>query len=92
MLDWQPLKDKDRYLVIASDGIFESLALQDVCDLLQNSEIHESEVSNNSSLCSSSLADCIVNTALRNGSMDNLSAIVVPLGLAGFSKKSAEER
>lgn len=92
--DWQPLKDNDKYLVIASDGIFESLALQDVCDLLQNSEIHESEVSNNSSLCSSSslLAGCIVNTALRNGSMDNLSAIVVPLGLAGFSKKYAEER
>ncbi|CAK9178840.1 unnamed protein product [Ilex paraguariensis] len=32
--DWQPLTANDRYLVASSDGIFETLSSQDVCDML----------------------------------------------------------
>lgn len=76
MRDWDSLKTRDMYLVVASDGIFETLTSQDVCELLE-----ETEASDNLSLSSSSLslADRIVYSALRKGSMDNLSAIVKPL-------------
>lgn len=67
---WQPLDANDRFLVLSSDGIFESLTPQDVCDL-----IHDSS----SCSPSSSLAECILNTALVKGSRDNLSIILVPL-------------
>ncbi|XP_075641137.1 putative protein phosphatase 2C 51 isoform X1 [Castanea sativa] len=67
---WQPLDANDRFLVVSSDGIFESLTPQDVCDLIYDSS---------SCSPSSSLGDCIVNTAFEKGSMDNLSVIVVPL-------------
>ena len=67
---WQPLDANDRFLVVSSDGIFESLTTQDVCDV-----IHDSS----SCSPSSSLAECIVNTAFDKGSTDNLSVIVVPL-------------
>ncbi|KAA8550823.1 hypothetical protein F0562_002507 [Nyssa sinensis] len=80
VLGWRPLTANDSYLVIASDGIFETLTLGDVCDLLWDANIQENEISQNSSSClSSSLASNIVNTAFKKGSSDNLSAIVVPL-------------
>ena len=67
---WQTLDAKDRFLVVSSDGIFESMTLQDVCDL-----IHDSS----SCSPSSSLAKWIVNATFPKGSVDNLSVIVVPL-------------
>ncbi|XP_022640333.1 uncharacterized protein LOC106771884 isoform X5 [Vigna radiata var. radiata] len=76
--DWQPLTANDSYLVVASDGVFEKTSLQDVCDLLW--ELHS--YSNMRSECahsSYSLADLIVNNALKKGSMDNVAAIVIPL-------------
>lgn len=78
MTDWQPLTANDSYLVVASDGVFEKTSLQDVCDLLW--ELHS--YSNMRSECahsSYSLADLIVNNALKKGSMDNVAAIVIPL-------------
>ena len=67
---WQTLDVNDRFLVVSSDGIFESMTPQDVCDL-----IHDSS----SCSPSSSLAKCVVNIAFEKGSVDNLSVIVVPL-------------
>ncbi len=67
---WQPLDANDRFLVVSSDGIFESLTTQNVCDV-----IHDSS----SCSPSSSLPECIVNTAFDKGSTDNLSVIVVQL-------------
>ncbi|KAF5454979.1 hypothetical protein F2P56_024603 [Juglans regia] len=67
---WQPLNVNNRYLVVSSDGTFESLTPEELCAL-----IHDS----GSCLASSSLAECIVETAFEKGSMDNLSVIVVPL-------------
>lgn len=76
----------DSYLVIASDGVFEGLTPQNVCDLLGEG----SDVPSKTFPClpSYSLADCIVNTALRKGSTDNLSAIVVPLKLLAVFQES----
>ncbi|XP_059625917.1 probable protein phosphatase 2C 51 isoform X2 [Cornus florida] len=76
---WQPLTANDVYLVIASDGIFESLKPDDVCHLL-------SDKNSSSRLSSSSLADCIVKKAFKKGSTDNLTAIVVPLRSTAFSQ------
>ncbi|XP_027935639.1 uncharacterized protein LOC114190798 isoform X2 [Vigna unguiculata] len=85
--DWQPLTANDSYLVVASDGVFEKTSLQDVCDLLW--EVHS--YSNMRSECahsSYSLADLIVNNALKKGSMDNVAAIVIPLESVNSSANS----
>ncbi|GMH20864.1 hypothetical protein Nepgr_022706 [Nepenthes gracilis] len=83
--DWQPLTVNDSYLIAASDGVFEKLDTQDICDLLwevQNEDPIRSQIS---SVCSYSLADCIVHTAFEKGSTDNLAAVVVPLRTTGVS-------
>lgn len=72
--DWQLLGINDTYLVAASDGVFEVLTSQNVCDILSENSRSES-----SSSCLNSLADCIVKAAFKKGSWDNLSTIVVPL-------------
>ncbi|GLT52974.1 hypothetical protein SLA2020_262760 [Shorea laevis] len=82
--DWQPLAMNDSYLVAASDGVFEKLSLQDVCDLLWEVQSHGTLRSELSASCLYSLADCIVNTAFEKGSLDNVAAVVVPLGSTVF--------
>lgn len=82
----------DSYLVAASDGIFEKLSLQDVCDLIWEVQGNGPTGLELSASCTYSLADCIVNTALEKGSMDNVAAVVVPLVSAGFSENLLEER
>lgn len=59
-------------MVVASDGIFEGMSPQVVCDIL-------SENSGSGIPLSGSLADRIVKGAFEKGSWDNLSAVVVPL-------------
>ncbi|XP_058770917.1 uncharacterized protein LOC131644435 isoform X2 [Vicia villosa] len=86
--DWQPLTANDSYLVAASDGVFEKLSVQNVCDLLW--EVHRfrdmrSECTSSSSY---SLADLIIDAAFEKGSMDNIAAVVVPLESANFSENS----
>ncbi|KAL2510733.1 Protein phosphatase 2C family protein [Abeliophyllum distichum] len=77
--DWLPLTVNDSYLVAASDGVFENLSPQDVCDKLWEPYSDITVTSESSSSCSYSLADCIVNTAFEKGSMDNLAATILPL-------------
>lgn len=81
---WRNMTDKDRYLVVASDGVFESLTPESVCQLIEDAKVQENGTPYDRFpfLPSSSLAYCIVKTALQRGSMDNLSAIVVPLAQA----------
>ncbi|CAN6828695.1 unnamed protein product, partial [Brassica oleracea] len=79
VLDWQPLLANDSYLVVSSDGIFEKLKVQDVCDRLGEVNNQTSYGAGLASYCSVSLADCLVNTAFDKGSMDNMAAVVVPL-------------
>ena len=92
MTEWLSLTANDSYLVVGSDGVFEKLSLQDVCDLLWEVKNHATIGSRLSSSCSHSLADCIVNTAFEKGSMDNMAAVVAPLGSAYLSQSLLTER
>ncbi|XP_044486005.1 probable protein phosphatase 2C 51 isoform X2 [Mangifera indica] len=89
--DWQSLTENDTYLVAASDGVFEKLSLQDICDILW--ELHTDGVvgSGLSPSCLYSLADCLVNSAFEKGTMDNMAAVVVPLGSTYVSQNQLRE-
>ncbi|XP_024981352.1 uncharacterized protein LOC112518051 isoform X1 [Cynara cardunculus var. scolymus] len=89
--DWQPLTANDSYLVAASDGVLEKLSSQDVCDLFWELHTDAPLELEYSSSCSYSLADCIVDTALDKGSMDNVAAVVVPFGLQNLPPKHSSE-
>ncbi|XP_030946649.1 uncharacterized protein LOC115971098 isoform X1 [Quercus lobata] len=89
--DWQPLTTNDSYLVAASDGVFEKLSLQDVCDLLWEVNSHGTLESELSTSCLYSSADCIVKNAFGKGSLDNMAAVVVPLGSTVFSEDFLKE-
>lgn len=68
--EWQPVSKNDSYLVVASDGIFEKMTVDDVCDLLWDAH---------KDMGFHPLANYIVNTAYEKGSMDNLAAVVFTL-------------
>ncbi|XP_015166553.1 putative protein phosphatase 2C 50 [Solanum tuberosum] len=76
---WRRLSTEDWYVVIGSDGIFERMSPQDVCDILHEGHDKENKTSIDSSSCPYSLADCIVHNAFSKGSGDNLSVILIPL-------------
>ncbi|XP_058191468.1 uncharacterized protein LOC131308546 isoform X1 [Rhododendron vialii] len=90
--DWQSLTPNDSYLVAASDGIFEKLSPQDVCDLFWDVDNHGTVMSELAASCSYSLADCIVDSASEKGSMDNMAVVVVPLKSTVFSQSSMKEQ
>lgn len=77
--DWQPLTANDSYVIAASDGVFEKLSPQDICDVLWEPLSHFTTPPELNPSCSCSLAECIVNTAFERGSTDNLAAIVIPV-------------
>lgn len=89
--DWQSLRTNDSYLVAASDGIFENLTTQEVCDLLWDKKPRERMSSDSTHTITSSLADCIVQAAFESGSMDNLAAVVIPLGFTGTIENLIED-
>ncbi|KAL6505156.1 hypothetical protein OROGR_024973 [Orobanche gracilis] len=70
---WRPFTPENSYLIVASDGVFETLTPQDVCDFAQD------KISKSSSehLTTSLLPEWIIRHALKTGSTDNLSAIVI---------------
>ncbi|XP_076926753.1 putative protein phosphatase 2C 51 [Bidens hawaiensis] len=84
VVSWRNITAKDRYLVVACDGVFESLTPENVCQLIEDEDTQENVSSYDRFpfLPSFSLANCVVKTALERGSTDNLSAIVVPLAQA----------
>ncbi|XP_048138780.1 uncharacterized protein LOC115752001 isoform X2 [Rhodamnia argentea] len=86
VMDWHALTSNDSFLVAASDGVFEKLSPQDVCDILWEAKSDDTTGSEISSSCSYLLADCIVNTAFEKGSMDNMATIVVPLQSTDLSQ------
>ncbi|CAI0434073.1 unnamed protein product, partial [Linum tenue] len=90
--NWQPLTASDNYLVVASDGVFEKLGFQDVCDILWDSKNCGTRKLGLSSSHSYSLAECLVEAAFVEGSMDNIAAVVVPLGPSVVSKTLLRER
>ncbi|CAN4093393.1 unnamed protein product [Withania somnifera] len=81
--DWQPLTANDCYLVAASDGVFEKLSSQDICDIFWNLHADFSVQPELAYSCTYSLADCIVNAAFEKGSMDNMAAVILPVRLNG---------
>ncbi|OIT30538.1 PREDICTED: probable protein phosphatase 2C 51 [Nicotiana attenuata] len=68
--DWVNLSSKDEFLVVSSDGIFESLSPQKVCDFLNKVEDYSDP---------SILAKDLILKAFLEGSRDNLSVVLVPL-------------
>lgn len=83
MTDWQPLSGNDSYVIAASDGVFEKLSPQDICDIMWEPLSRFTIRKELNSSCSHSLADCIVNAAFERGSMDNLAALVINMRAAG---------
>lgn len=61
---WRAFTPENSYLVVASDGVFETLTPKDVCRLLHKT-------------ASSPLPERLIRHAFETGSMDNLSAIVI---------------
>ncbi|KAG9451837.1 hypothetical protein H6P81_004741 [Aristolochia fimbriata] len=86
--DWQPFTVNDTYLVVASDGVFEKMSTQDICDLLWEADKQKSKDLEVLSTDLWSLADYIVNTAFKEGSMDNMAAVVVSLRPTSISLSS----
>ncbi|XP_019708885.3 uncharacterized protein [Elaeis guineensis] len=78
--DWQSLTSNDSYLIAASDGIFEKMTTQEVCDLLWYEKLRAQMNSDSIHTIKHPLADYIVKIALEKGSMDNMAVVVVPLG------------
>ncbi|RAL42159.1 hypothetical protein DM860_011942 [Cuscuta australis] len=76
--DWQPLAENNSYLVAASDGVFEQLSPQDVCDILSSLDADIIVRPELNSSCMYSLAECIVKAAFEKGSTDNMAAIILP--------------
>ncbi|KAL6564399.1 hypothetical protein OROMI_015849 [Orobanche minor] len=70
---WRPFTPENSYLIVASDGVFETLTPQDVCDFAQD----KISKSLSEHLTTSLLPEWIIRHALRTGSTDNLSAIVI---------------
>lgn len=68
--DWVNLTSKYEFLVVSSDGIFESLSPQEVCEFIYEAEDHSDLTL---------LAKQIVQKAFSEGSCDNLSVVLVPL-------------
>ncbi|KAK4418314.1 putative inactive protein kinase [Sesamum alatum] len=89
--DWQPLTANDSYVIAASDGVFEKLSPQDICDMLWEPLVHFTRPPNLNSSCNS-LADCIVNTAFERGSTDNLAAVMIPVKASGAFETFVKDR
>jgi hypothetical protein len=70
------------YLVLSSDGVFERMELQDVCNLFHASAFLGLE-KRGEKLDLQLLADTIVESALTSGSFDNLAVLIYPLELSG---------
>ncbi|XP_072990373.1 uncharacterized protein [Typha latifolia] len=86
LTDWQALSRNDSYLVAASDGVFEKMTTQEVCDLLLHEKHRMSENSPSLQTITNSFAESIVKTAFQRGTTDNIAAVVVPLEALGFSE------
>ena len=80
--EWIHLTVEHSYLVITSDGIFERMKLQDVCNLFHQN-VFLNLTRDGEKLGSQILADAIVDSALKSGSFDNLAALVYPLEFSG---------
>lgn len=84
--DWQPLTVNDSYLVAATDGIFEKLKPQDICDIFWELQTDTSVSSVLTDSFTYSLADRVVDAAFDKGTLDNMAAVVLPVKSLGTSQ------
>ncbi|KAJ1276050.1 hypothetical protein BS78_05G184500 [Paspalum vaginatum] len=87
---WQFLSANDSFLIASSDGIFEKMTMQDVCDLMLHAKFHVKQDFGSSSITQHNLADYVVHAALQKGTTDNVAAVVVPLGSSSSTCTSLE--
>jgi len=80
---WQILSENDSFLIVSSDGIFEKMTMQDVCDLMLHAKFHVQHNFGSSAITQHNLADYVVHVALQKGTTDNVAAVIVPLGSPG---------
>ncbi|KAJ3675586.1 hypothetical protein LUZ60_004628 [Juncus effusus] len=71
---WHPISKNETFIIVASDGVFEKMTTQDTCDFLLQLKLRIGFGTKN-------LAELILSEALERGTMDNVAAVVVPLGL-----------
>lgn len=90
--DWQRLSSNDSYLVVASDGIFEKMNTQDICNLLLEAQRRNNHSTEHLPANVHALALAMVNAAFDRGSMDNLAAVVLALDSTAHSARSYSQR
>ncbi|KAL6654871.1 hypothetical protein ACP70R_008336 [Stipagrostis hirtigluma subsp. patula] len=89
---WQFLSANDSFLIASSDGIFEKMTMQDVCDLMLHVKLRVNGKLGSFASTQQNLADYVVHLALQKGTTDNVAAVVVPLGSPGSSDTAFEDR
>ncbi|KAL5204664.1 hypothetical protein ABZP36_009535 [Zizania latifolia] len=77
---WQSLSANDTFLIASSDGVFEKMTMQDVCDLMLHVKLGVNQELESFAITQQNLADYVVHLALQKGTTDNVAAVVVPLG------------
>ncbi|GER24868.1 protein phosphatase 2C family protein [Striga asiatica] len=79
---WRHFTNENSFLIVTSDGVFETLAPENVCEI-----VHTIFESSSEYITKSSLAERIIRSAFRSGSTDNLSAIVISVMLDNCKEK-----
>ncbi|KQJ88071.1 uncharacterized protein LOC100827416 isoform X2 [Brachypodium distachyon] len=87
---WQLLSANDSFLIASSDGVFEKMTMQDVCDMMLHAKLGVNQGFETSVVAQQNLADYIVHLALQKGTTDNVATVVVPLVSASSSVATIE--
>lgn len=88
---WQFLSANDSFLIASSDGVFEKMTMQDVCDLMLHRKLGVNQELGSFAITQQNLADYVVHLALQKGTTDNVAAVVVPLGSPSSSGATLED-
>uniref|UniRef100_A0A0E0MGN4 protein-serine/threonine phosphatase n=1 Tax=Oryza punctata TaxID=4537 RepID=A0A0E0MGN4_ORYPU len=91
LTEWQSLSANDTFLIASSDGVFEKMTMQDVCDLMLHVKLGVNQELGSFAVTQQNLADYVVDLALEKGTTDNVAAVVVPLGSHYSSKVTLED-
>uniref|UniRef100_A0A453SJR0 protein-serine/threonine phosphatase n=1 Tax=Aegilops tauschii subsp. strangulata TaxID=200361 RepID=A0A453SJR0_AEGTS len=88
---WQLLSANDSFLIASSDGVFEKMSMQDVCDMMLYAKYGVNQDFEPLAVVQQNLADFIVHLALQKGTTDNVAAVIVPLGSPSSSGARIED-
>uniref|UniRef100_A0A0E0RA86 protein-serine/threonine phosphatase n=1 Tax=Oryza rufipogon TaxID=4529 RepID=A0A0E0RA86_ORYRU len=91
LTEWQSLSANDTFLIASSDGVFEKMTMQDVCDLMLRVKLGVNQELGSFAVTQRNLADYVVDLALEKGTTDNVAAVIVPLGSHYSSKVTLED-